>query len=486
MRTSYDNNALVGHIAQGSAERVLNASKFDAGGQGLFPVLLRFVVLDVIFDPQSIDEVKLSHWENDLLVSNIKYAAVAPRNSIIARRVLAPGSSASENSIVLYPFFTHFAMPAKPGEHVWAMFENPDAKVNELGYWFNRIAEPNFVDDPNYTHSNRQFDPTYMPGTIDTLNDVKPKYDFPNGAVQTDNDGQRYTVGQTSTLVGDENTYEGLRTDSDASKLTQVEAVPRYRKRPGEFTVEGSNNTLVVLGDNDRTSQVADYDSDPKQGNVPKIPLSDMPGEGTGFIDIVVGRGQTSATLGNAVTNSLGQHELGKSKQELTQKEGDLDYKHDRSRLYASLRTKIDEKLKIDNVVKAHSGGTVTDPDTGEGAAVMKSDKVRIVARHDILILVTNATNTDENGRPIEDEDIDPTKCASVLVKTNGDIVFTPSSAGVLKLGGDGASKAILCTSVSSVSSGQVTAQPIIDSMGGAQGGADGLNGTFASKVLVL
>jgi len=484
MRTNYDQNGYIKNIAEGSYGKVLDVKRFDNVQTGGFPIFLRMVVLDVISDPQMIDDTKLTYWEHTLQVSNIRYASVAPRNSIIARRTLNISTAASEQVLVMYPMMTHLSLPVKPGEHVWAFFENPDAKVNELGYWISKIAEPNFVDDVNHTHSNRQLDPSYVPGTIDTANGTTVTYDFPNGAVGIDGDGNRYIVGQTATLPGDEKSYENLITGADAAKLLQIEPVPRYRGRPGELFIEGSNNTLVVMG-TDRTSTSALYDADPDVGNVPKLPETDLPGEGVGVIDLVAGRGQTDATAGTKVKNSLGFNELGKSKSELSPGEGDPDYKNDRTRIAGWQRTKIDTKLQIDKATSAHSGGDVSDGSQGEGAGVMRSDKIRLVARHDLVILVTGDDQRDEQGRII-DAPIDPDKCASVLIKTNGEIVFTPATNAVIKLGSVNASKAILCTHLNNGGAGgQVTATPIVTTMGGIAGGSDGANGIFSSKVLI-
>jgi len=239
-----------------------------------------------------------------------------------------------------------------------------------------------------------------------------------------------------------------------------------------------------VMG-TDRTSTSALYDADPDVGNVPKLPETDLPGEGVGVIDLVAGRGQTDATAGTKVKNSLGFNELGKSKSELSPGEGDPDYKNDRTRIAGWQRTKIDTKLQIDKATSAHSGGDVSDGSQGEGAGVMRSDKIRLVARHDLVILVTGDDQRDEQGRII-DAPIDPDKCASVLIKTNGEIVFTPATNAVIKLGSVNASKAILCTHLNNGGAGgQVTATPIVTTMGGIAGGSDGANGIFSSKVLI-
>lgn len=489
--TPFDLQDIHRHVAEGRADAVLERQAKYGAPNGPVPTFLRFVILEVISDPSVIDSAKLSHWEHDLGVANTKYASVAPRNSIIARRVMGQDSGASEKVMVLYPFFPpHIAFPAKAGEHVWVMFEHPDAKVNDLGYWFCRIAQPSFVEDQNYTHADRQFDPSFLPGLSDLFEGTaQAKYEFPNGAVDQDaTSGERYVAGGTTSLPGDNTVYNKLLQNTDAAKTTQFEAVPRYRKRPPELALEGSNNTLLVLG-TDRTGPLANYTHDPNQGQIPGPVSRDTPGPGAGAAGIVVGRGQTPATGGKPETNVLGNKELGKAKPDLAPQEGDPDPINDRSTMMAYQKTKPDTNFGIATVVAAHSSQSQISDGNGEGAIVIKTDKVRLISRHDVVILVSAAGDKDNNGN-VKDPGaaIDPSKCASVIIRINGDIVFTPAANGVIRLGGDDATLSPLCTRVGNTPGmeGPIPPpSPIVDSMGGTQGGSDGLNGVFATKVLL-
>lgn len=491
MGTKYDKNALPGSIAQGSANSAIaNNSKYEFGGDAQKSAFVRIVILDVISDPQIIDDIKLAYWEHELNVTNIPYAAVAPRNSVIARIAMGNNNAASDRSMVFYPFFPpHISLPCKPGEHVWAMFEIPNAQISEIGYWMCRIVDPGFVEDVNYTHSNRQFDPSFSPSTKDLYKGTDdPKYEFPNGVVVVA-DGDRSLAGNSATLIGKEEAYEKLLTDSDASKLIEYEPIPRYRKRPGDVVFEGSNNTLIVLG-TDRKDVIAEYEDDPTKGKQPKIPESDLKGN-SGLIDLVAGRGQSDDTAGKKAKSKLTsgadfKEELGKSKKELVPNEGNTDLKKDRSRVFISQRTKVDTNFginKYNEQFKSGANGTITDSSNGDGAIVIKTDKIRLIARKDMQIIVMGSSTTNDKG--LEDE-LTESKWASITLKTNGDIVLAPATEGVLKLGGDDADKAVLCTTLNNKGSGgTVTAQAIIDTMAGAQGAAGGLNGTFATKVLL-
>lgn len=477
MTSPYDKNALVGHHAEGNSDHILDRQARYRDDGGMPSTFCRYVIIDVISDPSVIDDQKLDHWVHDLGVANRKEAAVAPRNSIIGRRVLGNGVTLSDKTMVLYPFFPpHIALPAKPGEHVWAVFENGDAKVNDVGYWMCRIVGPSFAEDVNHTHADRAFDSSFVPGTRDAHEgNVAPVYEFPNGAVQ-EKDGQRYTSSDTASLDGDAKAYEALLTQSEAAQNVAYEAVPRYRKRPGETAFEGTNNTLVVLG-TDREGPVSDYVTDPQKGQVPKPHDGDEQGDGTGMVGIVVGRGQTDVTAGRTVTNSVGNHELGKSKAEVVDREGDTDAQNDRSSIVAFQRTKIDGRFGLDGF-----NGQFEIEDTADGGVAIKSDRLRFIARSDIEIVVTGFER-DDSGKMKGLDDV--TGFAAIVIKRNGDIVFKPSAKGLIKLGGDDANLAVLCTAVNNQGAdGTVTASPIIDTMAGSQG-QGGAAGEFSTKVLL-
>jgi hypothetical protein len=499
--TKYDARDIVKHIAEGRHDEVLRERAAYKVAEPNYPTFLRFVIIDVIHDPAMIDSTKLSHYEHDLHVANIKYATVAPRNSIIARRVMGGDSKASEKTMLLFPFCPpHLAMPAKPGEHVWGMLEHPDAKINDIGYWMWKITQPDFVEDVNYTHADRQYDASFLPGLSDVFEGTAhPKYEFHNGAVDKDQaSGDTYVIGETSTLNADplglgtkdpDKAYTDLLQKSDATQLSLFESVPRYRKRPADTVFEGSNNTLIVLG-TDRSGPASNYKNDPQVGQVPQPVPSDATGPGVGAIDLIVGRGQTTATGGTPVDNTLGtKKEIGKDKPNLSPAEGDVDRLNDRSTFLIAQKTKVDTNFKIDSVISVHTKQKPIQDTNGEGAIVVKTDKIRLIARHDVVILVSGADQTDPNGN-VQDPgaSIDPSKCSSLIIRVNGDIVFTPSDTGLIRLGGDDASLSPLCTRVgnSAGMAGPVPPPtPIVDTMGGAQGGADGTNGTFPLKVLM-
>lgn len=483
-----DHDSLSKDFAEGRARSALQSrASVSQGARADLPMFLRYVILETIFDPQIIDQVKLDYWEHELGVSNITHATVAPANSIIARRVQSNNSSA-EQAMVFYPFFPpNLGLPAQPGEHVWCMFEDPTGTKNDLGYWFCRIVTANHAEDINHTHPHRAHDSSFVAGTRDSFEGTDvPFYEFRNGVVG-EIDGERYTMPETATAPGGDDAYKRLMKETDAGRLMHYESVPRYRKRPGEQVLQGSNNTLIVMG-RDRSGPVATYVIDDEKGSVPRVPIDDVNVDGAGLIDLVAGRGQTPSTGGESVENDLQARELGKGKKQQSPNEGDVDYKNDRSRVLISQKTPVDLNFEVQRFI-ADLGITEISRD-GDGAVVIKSDRIRFIARSDVAIVVKGFTRNSD-GNMVDDDNVD-NHCA-IALKSNGEIVLKPSLNSTLKLGGDDADKAILCTDLpASVASGIVSGPPIASTMGGMIGGSIGDKGAlaagqgrYASKILV-
>jgi hypothetical protein len=59
--------------------------------------------------------------------------------------------------------------------------------------------------------------------------------------------------------------------------------------------------------------------------------------------------------------------------------------------------------------------------------------------------------------KDIKNESGDTKRWSSIVIKSNGDIVFTPSEEGVIKLGGEEANLAVLCEKATVAKPGLVT-----------------------------
>jgi hypothetical protein len=437
-----------GHFGSAFANTGIEASNNLAG----LPVLQRVVVEEVLFDPFVLDDARIKSIIETYKLTNKLDIKRLPRNTIIGKPVI-DGAQAGSSDVSSYflPFFPpHLSLPLTPGETCWVFYENIGKNAN-YGYWMCRVTEMRNVDDINHTHSDRKFHNINAQDTIARSGDqsaTPPSFD--NGATFLKG-GKKSNDDASATTSGGVDRYKDIIQNSDGGKVHDLEDAPRFTKRPGDLAIMGSNNTLINLG-TDRTGPAAEFTSGDKGKTVKGKPASDKI-NGAGSIDIVVGRGKGKNKY-KKVKNTLGKDEVDKSPKNETPEEGGVDLKDDAARLYLSMKTDVDKNFSI----------SIGDEATDVSAAVIKADCVRIIARNDIKILV------DEDG-------------ASIVLKKNGDIIFTPNSQGIIRLGGESANIALLGILAPPPAGGTVVGLPITDTMGGRVG-VGGANGLYASKVL--
>jgi len=436
------------------------------------------VVADFISNPASLPPEALRSLKQSggvvKGVLNSQFISKMPRNSILGYRV-SDGNGEYGKLEIFYPFFSpHICLPVKPGEQVWVVYER--LSTGTLGYWMTRKCVDLQVDDLNYTHADRisqnsRDSGTKLTETLDVPGDGAsdqvrvPR--FPNGTLSTS---------QQRTLRGKRPYLDILRKSTALGNLSTTnqfigEPVPRVPKEVGDLILQGSNNTSIVLG-----TEIGKTGVNPK-GPFPKS----MFDPGQGAIDICAGRGQTKNTSAafreGGIINERGYNEISKNPgRELLRgseniSEGLASFSNDLSRIYLSMKTSADDKFEIDIEGMDRSDGDLP-------AIVLKSDQVRLVARDDLKIVVGAGTTG-----------------ASVILKSDGNIVFIPGPEGVIKLGGDDADKAILAApSAKTVQTGGEISIPVslVTSAGGSvgvpddQGVATSMNlSTFATKVLI-
>jgi hypothetical protein len=455
-------------VAEGRASSHIQEAQRQSGANvsAPVPVLEKVVVVEVLFDPSMIDDARAEFYVSNSreTLRDSSFLRSLPPNTIIGKKVRDGTSTGVEGLEYFFPFFPpHLMFPVKAGEHVWVFYENN--KTNSYGYWWFRVNEPRNVDDLNHTHPDRKFQGAAVKGPrekAESPDDAVPGF----GPAPTKRIGGQDIVQGTGTSYGtSEKAYDDLLTKSDAGKIHDFEGVPRFKKRPGDTAVQGSNNTLIVLG-TDRTGAVADTTTDPIKGKVAKgKPAQDKKGN-AGAIDIVVGRGQGDKTKPQeVVTNSLGNREVNKNIRKENPNEGDPDFDTDLGRVYLSMKTDVDGNFNI------NLDGVPQDNDEA-CAGVIKVDHLRIVARKTIKFLVQPTFDAAE------------TDCAGIVIKANGDIVFVPSSKGIVKLGGDDADKALLGMNVGAANAdGTVASAPIMSTLGGFLG-VGSAHGVFCTKVM--
>jgi len=505
----------------------------QVGISGLFSVLTRFVVLDVINDPfhisrnliskksskyQSIKKKTIKEKNGNEIELNAAQARIEfwrkafnlsipekfngkelPRNTLIGRPYDYKTESpvASNASFLLFPVFpSHLSLPCKPGESVWVFHESTRAEHTSTGWWLSKVVDFGFCDDVNIAPSTRSIESSNW-SDIDSNSSGAQKnyYEYRSGKRLPDG---RTNKDFSPIVVPDENFFENLILKSPSGRTIIREPVPRFKKRPSDLVLEGSNNSLIVLG-TDRNGpsvdiqKTDDYFLSLAENQKALNEKSLLPGsdekEGAGSIDLVVGRGQTSKTMGEISEiesveiqgKKIGK-ELSKHPGSLNENEGDPDFVNDKSRVLISQRTKIDQKL---NISETNQKFGLSDSENGDGSVMTKSDKIRIIARKDAQILVKDDNGNDvttivakNDGQIIikskNNVTLNISPDGKVTLDSNGDVIVNPGP-GMVRLGGEDANNAILC---------QIAGSPIVGSMG-TTFGTGGTFGVFSSKVMV-
>lgn len=458
----------VSNIAQGGAN--ISADLDAARSAAPLNIFTRAVVVEVLSDISSFTVEKFT--EIEATIKNAKFLKNAPRNSLIVREVTAAADKQSASGMLCYPFFPpHMCFPVKQGEQVWLLFENPETNP-ELGYWMCRVPEHDFVDDLNYTHGDRRFEledgdkstsekasAAEGQGQSTSEKADKKKADkqpagppfipsFPNG------DPDDETAGSLS----GEKPYEEIFNNSQAGKSFIPEPVPRYTKRPGDLVLQGSNNTLISLGQ-DR-GYTLENRPDPLKSNA-SVPLKDdgsvedkdkIPAF-SGTIDIVVGRGRFYEDLNpeadpedtqprviknsreilesdkNPAANSKGS---GEENRLIDAAEGDPDLLRDSSRIYVSMKTHGDKNFSltypdIPKVSDAQNKGEEVKPvpetedEDGKPYVVLKSDEIRIIARRDEEKEINGSIKIIKEGEP---DDEGGKGRAVIMIQPDGTIMI--------------------------------------------------------------
>lgn len=396
---------------------------------GQTPTLQRAVVVDVVIDPnllkdEQIDIIKTS-------VNNPDFASIMPVNSIIARIVSNGQGHVAQANTILFPFFSsHFMLPIQPGEMVEIIFDDYFGSGNGVGYWLTRTSSERTIEDPNYTHFDRRFDLSMNPSNFSTSErserpTEQPVPGFPNGgntpetltlaaASNTDRPYERI-IREATAYFNSNNRLEGIETDGKTPLITP-EAVPRWRKRPQEFVLQGANNTLICLGEDRKGGPLGALH--PEEGRQTDAKTQ------AGTIDIVAGRGRvlpsdasanpnqqrsesgkspTSPLItkntreiagnvrGNIETDKAPYRRLrGESRLKDNTIEGDPDFAEDAARLYVSMQSEADINFGLTEIEYTEDTTPIVQPNEGAEGTINKSyvvgkaDHVRLIARSDL------------------------------------------------------------------------------------------------------
>lgn len=387
---------------------------------GQTPTIQRAVVVDVIMDPNLLSDDQLTRIRRT--VNNPRFADVMPVNSIIARMTSDGQGTIPRTNTILFPFFSsHLMLPISPGETVEVIYEDYIGGGQQVGYWITRTSMERTIEDVNYTHFDRRYQPFNNPANFtteqrDSRGVEQPPPGFPNGG----NTVETFTLPPSGSLqerpferiieqaTSYFNAVDGLRGFSNNGEaIITVEPVPRWRKRPQELILQGANNTLICLGE------------DRKGGPLGALAENTPDAKGqAGTIDIVAGRGRylpeenqapsdlfEENTAPFVIENTRGNFETyktpylnnaGSSRLDDNPVEGDPDFIRDAARLYVTMQSNADVNFGLTEIqYTEHSlpfgenGDQIEQPDedadqtTNKSYIVGKADHIRLIARKD-------------------------------------------------------------------------------------------------------
>lgn len=400
--------------------RLTSGNRTDISGdlnalrkQGNPSSFARCVVVDVIYDIEQYTDEDL-----DLIASSVtnpELIDVMPNNSIIARVISDQQERTNTQGIILLPFFSsHFMLPVKPGEVVWGLFEDIQNAGLKIGYWISRPTEWRTIEDVNFSHSDRKFDPTFHPDNYRTSErDERTSQAVPPGFQNGGNTPSTFSIGLASTDA-EQNPFETIFKNAKANQVATYEPVPIRKKRPGDFLIQGSNNSAIVLGEDQTVGAV--------RGEL------DVSGS-AGAIDLVAGRGRTlpnsqdvdpEKTSARVIENRRGLLEADRAPYRRNKlnnpEEGNNDFAEDASRLYIAQQARADESFALTELAYPENVLVQPQPEASgvknRAYVVAKSDNVRIIARH----------NEEVEGSVLIVKEGDENTIASILITKDGRI----------------------------------------------------------------
>lgn len=363
-------------------------------------VFFKGVVVDVLNSTSDVSVTNQSINDHKSLITT-EAMKNFPRNTVIVKTISEGAAKRSGIKVVCYPFFSsHLCMPLKLGEYVWFIYENTDNR-GSLAYWLSRVSEPDHVEDVNYAFASRTY-------TQPTKKPEKKASDKFEGVSAESDEVQTYSWESPTA-----DPLEMAKLIEVSQKINRFESVPRYTKRQGDLVLQGSNNSLIMLGE--ERGHWAPNQFLVSSANTPADGI--QPGQPA--IDIVVGRGSKSdesskaklslgnygITKGKTIKNEFGLQEL--DKRNKLSMEGDPHFSVDATRVYLTANSNnINSSYHPDKLLGVSlpdAPGRSQPVGSEPGAfAVIKSDNLRLVAREAGSIrVIKEPTNGSTNGAAI-------------------------------------------------------------------------------------
>lgn len=343
-------------------------------------VFFRGLVVDLVTSPVGSITRKPIEYYKSLININAAGFKNIPNNTAIIKLMSHAFSKDGDEEIVCYPFFSsHLSMPLKPGEQVWVIFEDPD-NLSQVGYWVSRIHEPSHVEDLNYTLFQRS------------------RYSDPSGKTSASTSDDPFRSFSSVSVTSDPE--ELVKAKDYASNSHRFEVVPNYVKRPGDLVIQGSHNSLIMLGEARGQSTLNDRNL---IGNINNIQVP----AGSGAIDIVVGRGMLPSTRPDTIIDDeMSLTIADRRENKLKESEGAVNFATDLARIYMVSNTLADDFVNPDRLLNISLPGEsfidINVQNRVGSFIVSKADHNRIVSRPNGTIrMVKEQSQNSPNGAAV-------------------------------------------------------------------------------------
>jgi hypothetical protein len=320
-------------------------------------IFTEMVVIASLFDAKNSPPEKLEKLKK-LITKKSNSIAKCPNGTILASLY----DKKSQDLKIVYPFFSsHFSLPISVGETIWCI-----SVAEDLFYLSRKHSTSIDYEDTNFAYPTRT-----GPNT-----EAAQKTKLSNQFEGTEPPPEESSHASPSPVTNPKPEFSELliKQNTIGTAMFYGEPVPRFPVEPDDFAIQGSNNTLILLG---------------KDGSQKEA----------GSIDIVVGRGMSEETaVGGVATAENGITETDKSGPDQNLNEGALDPIRDSSRILVSMNSNIDDKfgIKITNLddinTKVAAGPAIVSKSTNQLMIGRAEGTVRIVHESGSSIVM------DENG----------------------------------------------------------------------------------------
>lgn len=380
----------------------------DANNDNYVEVINALNTLNASINDIVSPNISIENFLNESIIR--EYINNLPVNTLFAKNIFE-----DKNYFISLPMFSsHFSIPIKPGEYIWYFQDNTDIIDSKLksnlrikNFWVSRIHGTNISEDLNFSFYQRDFQKLkHIDDQIINKKNSKDKKD--DKKIKTLLENSIKEINFEDNVMFNELTSDIESISIIENSNNNFKAFERYFSNNLDFSLQGSNNTLINLGRNITNNSSAAIDivsgrNYLKQKNNSLIDVYES------FNDNLEFKGNISLLKDIddtffKVINSNGYEEslkdpsfYFKNNKKLSNfsneklKESILSLDNDASRIYVSENELIDNKVfyqhYIRNQVENFSFETLP-------SIMLKSNNLRIIARKEKLINNENSVSS--------------------------------------------------------------------------------------------